>query len=414
MNNKKLINFWKEHNNIPYVNWYKHIGDFYLEKGENDKKIINNAKVAYTIYWIENLEDLRNTNKKIIVVIPALTWTSKIFNQKTSQWDWWANTYWKPWNILDPNESIIIWLDYFGSFFNIHPDKHKLNFYPVPPEKQVEAWKKALLKLWVKNIDILLGWSNWWWHIHHWALSQDKKLEPSLLIPIAWPVTPTLEAKEFFKLQLDFLNWINVSNRLEKNLETLKWQSELYDFLIKYTKKEIEFFHKSKDDKIIMKIVRQIWFMKFVWPKYFDKFNKDLDWKNLNKYEAKKNIINFFKKEWIKFEARFWKSYLKVLLEWISNAKKITPEEYVKKVSKKIDLVIISIRDDKLFDSIDMWKYFIQIKEIRELRWDTWKTIFKIINSTEESTIASHDYFLWIYWAQIISNSILEEIKKLK
>jgi len=55
-----------------------------------------------------------------------------------------------------------------------------------------------------------------------------------------------------------------------------------------------------------------------------------------------------------------------------------------------------------------------KVKEIRQLRWDTWKTIFKIIKSTQESEIASHDYFLLKNWSQIISNSILEETKNLK
>jgi len=414
MNSKIIENFCEKNNNIPYIDWYQSIGDFCLEKCESDKKVIDNAKVWYTIYWINSLEELKNTNKKIIVVIPALTWTSKIFDTKGSQWNGWANTYWKPGNILDPNKNIIIWLDYFGSAFNNSPEKHNLDFYPVPPEKQVEAWKKALIILWIKNIHILFWGSNWGWHIHHWVLTEDKNLEPDLLIPVAWPVLLTQEAKEFFKIQLDFLNWEKkLENRLKENLQDLKWKSKLYDFLVDETIKEINKNIWNTDDKVIMKIVRQIWFLKFVWPKYFDKFNFDKNWNKLDLKNSKENILNYFENEWIKFEKRFWKSYLKILLEWIVNAEKITPEEYVKKISKKIDLIIISIKDDKLFDSISMWKYFMKIEEIRKLRWDTWKTIFKIIKSSPESEIASHDYFLLKNWAEQISNSILKEVKYL-
>jgi hypothetical protein len=35
-----------------------------------------------------------------------------------------------------------------------------LDFYPVPPEKQVEAWKKALQKLEIEKIYTLFGGSN--------------------------------------------------------------------------------------------------------------------------------------------------------------------------------------------------------------------------------------------------------------
>jgi len=154
--------------------------------------------------------------------------------------------------------------------------------------------------------------------------------------------------------------------------------------------------------------------LKFVWPKFFDKFIYNKEWKKLNKKESIENMMSYFEKEWEKFEIRFWKSYLKILLKWIVDAERISPEEYVKKVSKKVDLIIISIKDDRLFDSISMSKYFIQVKKLRELRWDTWKTIFKIIKSSELSLIASHDYFLWEEWWQEISDSILTETKNIR
>lgn len=415
MNSWVLKNFQESNNNIKYFWWYAKIGDFYLEKNEGDKKIINNAKVWYTIYWVENLEELKTTKKNIIIVIPALTWTSKIFDTKSSQWNGWANIYWKKWNILDPNENIIIWFDYFWREFNNHKNKHKLDFYPVPPEKQVEAWKKALKELWVKKINMLFGWSNWWWHIHHWLIWKCQKYEPKILAPIAWPIAPTDDAKEFFRIQLDFLDkkeWL--SDRLKENLKELKWKSEMFDILVEETIKEINENINSENNKKIMKIVRQIWFLKFVWPKFFDKFIYNKEWKKLNKKESIENMMSYFEKEWEKFEIRFWKSYLKILLKWIVDAERISPEEYVKKVSKKVDLIIISIKDDRLFDSISMSKYFIQVKKLRELRWDTWKTIFKIIKSSELSLIASHDYFLWEEWWQEISDSILTETKNIR
>ena len=420
MNSTNLINFQEEDNNIPYFWWYQEIGDFHLEKNREDKKVIEDAKVWFTVYWVKDIDELKNTNKKITVVIPALTWTSKIFDTKWSQWNGWANIYWKPWNILDPNKNIIIWLDYFGSAFNNSENKHNLNFYPVPPGKQVEAWKKSLEKLWVKEIDILFGWSNWWWHIHHWLIDENKNYEPNVLIPVAWPVAPTKNAKEFFSIQLDFIKNkknkeinLNIWKRLDKNLEHLKWKSKLYDELIEETIKEINETLINWNSKKVMKVVRQIWFLKFVWPTFFDKFNYNKNNKNikLNTHkEAKENMMNYFKNEWEKFEERFWLPYLKILLEWIVNAQRINPEEYVKNISKKVKLIIISIKDDILFESEPMKQYFCEVKRLRELRLDTWKTIFKILESSFETKISSHDAFLQILSWQIISDIISKEI----
>ena len=406
----ELNNFLEENNNVPYFNWVVRIGDFKLYKNDKEK-IIDDAKVWFSVYWIESKEALKKTDKKIIVVIPALTWNSKLFDTESSQWNGWANTYWKPWNILDPNENIIIWLDYFGwPYDSTWPDKHNLNFYPVPPEKQVEAWKKALKKLWVKEINILFWGSNWGWHIHSWIF--DKWYEPAILIPVAWPISPTDEAKEFFSLQVDFVkNKDDVSERLEKNLENLKWISKLYDTLINETVIEIKEIIKLWDNKKAIKIVRQIWFLKFLNPEFFDRFYKDKKWNVLESFEiSKENMMNYFEKEWINFEKRFSLSSLVLLSQAIVDSERISPEEYVKKISLNVKLIIISIEDDRLFETKPMQEYFLEVKKIRENRWDIWKTIIKIIESDEYSKEAGHDTFLWEKPMQNISNQILKNI----
>lgn len=400
-----------EKNNIPYFYWAVRIGDFKLYKND-DEKIIDDAKVWYTIYWINKLEELEITEKNIIVVIPALTWNSRIFDTKASQWNGWANTYWKSWNILDPNKYIIIWFDYFWwPYDSSWPDKHNLNFYPVPPEKQTEAWKKALNKLWIKNIYALFWWSNWWWHIHDWIF--DKEYEPEYLIPIAWPIAPTKEAKEFFSLQVDFIkNKEDISYRLEKNLKKLNWTSKLYDELILETIKEIRESLDSWSNKKAIKVVRQIWFLKFLNPLFFDRFYYDKNWKKLDSFkEAKNNMLWYFEKEWVKFEQRFWLASLALLMQGIVDAKRISPDEYVKNISKKINLIIISIEDDNLFETNAMQKYFLEVKNIREKRQDTWETKIEVIESSNFTKEAWHDAFLWPDVMQEISNNILKNIK---
>lgn len=410
MNSKNLINFVEEWNNIPYLNWTIEIGDFKLYKNDNEK-IIDNAAVWYSIYWIDSLEKLNLSNKKIIIVIPALTWNSKLFDSKASQWNGWANTYWKPWNILDPNKNIIIWLDYFWwPYDSTWPDKHNLNFYPVPPEKQVEAWKKALTKLKIKKVYALFWWSNWWWHIHSWLF--DKKFLPKKLIPIAWPISPTSEAKEFFSLQVDLIKKReDVSDRLIENLKNLIWESKLYDELIKVTTNEIKLLLKSWNNEFAIKVARQIWFLKFLNPSFFNKFYNDKDWNEIKSFkEAKENMLNYFKREWVNFEKRFSLSSLALLSQAIVDSERISPEEYVKKIKDNVDLIIISIEDDKLFETWPMQEYFLKVKNIREKRWDIWKTIIEIINSDEETKKAWHDSFLWEWSMQNISNKITKNL----
>jgi len=405
-----LNNFESEWNNIPYLTWAVRIGDFKLYKND-DEKIIDNAKVWFSIYWINSFEELKNTNKKIIIVIPALTWNAKIFDSKASQWNGWANTYWKSWNILDPNKNIIIWLDYFWwPYDSTWPDKHNLNFYPVPPEKQVEAWKKALENLWIKKVYALFWGSNWGWHIH--ARLFDNKLAPEILIPIAWPIAPTDEAKEFFSIQVDLIKKReNISIRLIKNLEWLLWKSDLYDELVKETIHEVYEIINQWDNKKAMKIVRQIWFLKFLNPSFFDKFYINKNWEKLETFEeAKQNMFNYFEKEWINFEKRFSLSSLVLLSQAIVDAERISPKEYVNKISNKVNLIIISIEDDMLFETWPMQEYFQEVKYLRKKRWDIWKTIIEIIDSTPETKKAWHDTFLWKDSMQNISNKITKHI----
>ncbi len=406
----QLKNFESEWNNIPYLSWVIRIGDFKLYKND-DEKIIDDAKVWFSIYWIDSFEELKNTNKKIIIVIPALTWNAKIFDSKASQWNGWANTYWKPWNILDPKENIIIWLDYFWwPYDSTWPDKHNLNFYPVPPEKQVEAWKKALENLWIQKVYALFWGSNWGWHIHSWLF--DNKFTPEILIPIAWPIAPTDEAKEFFSIQVDLIKKReNISIRLIKNLEWLLWISDLYDELVKETIHEVYEIINQWDDKKAIKIVRQIWFLKFLNPSFFDKFYTDKNWKLLETTEdAKQNMFKYFEKEWINFEKRFSLSSLVLLSQAIVDAERISPKEYVNKISNKVNLIIISIEDDMLFETWPMQEYFQEVKYLREKRWDIWKTIIEIIESNPETKKAWHDTFLWKNSMQNISDKITKHI----
>jgi len=389
---KNFPETWKE---TPYIYWAINIGDFKLYKWDKEK-IIEDAKVGFSIYWVESITDLKNTKKNIIVVIPALTGNARLFAEKSSQWEGWANFYGKPGAILDPSQNIVIWLDYFwGPYDSTWPYKHNLNFYPVPAEKQVEAWKKALKLIWIEKIDILLWGSNWWGHIHTWIF--DKELEPKYLIPIAWPISPTEEAKEFFSIQVDFIKKReDISERLEKNLKKLKWQSKLYDELIRETIKEVKEIIKNWDNKKAMKIVRQIGFLKFLNPKFFDRFYNDKEWNKLENFEkAKENMMNYFKKEWEKFEKRFSLSSLALLSQAIVDAKNITPKDYVNKISKKINLIIIWIEDDNLFETKPMQEYFNEVKKLREQRWDNWKTAIEILKHGPCTSQAWHDAFLW-------------------
>lgn len=410
MNSNNLINFEEKWNNIPYLNWIIEIGDFKLYKND-DEKIIDNAVIWYSIYWINSLKNINSSDKKIIIVIPALTWNSKIFDSQSSQWSGWANIYWKPWNILDPSKNIIIGLDYFWwPYDSTWPDKHNLNFYPVPPEKQVEAWKKALKQLWVKKVYALFWWSNWWWHIHSWLF--DKKFLPQKLIPVAWPISPTNESREFFSLQVDLIKQKeDVSDRLRNNLQDLIWESKLYDELVEETIKQIKLLLASRTNEFAIKVVRQIWFLKFLNPSFFDRFHNDKDWKPLKSFdESKKNMLNYFTKEWINFEKRFSLSSLALLSQTIVDSEKISPKEYVKKIKNSIDLIIINIEDDKLFEIWAMQEFFLQVKDIREKRWDIWKTVIEIINSNSETKKAWHDSFLWEWSMQNISDKITKNL----
>jgi hypothetical protein len=53
------------------------------------------------------------------------------------------------------------------------------------------------------------------------------------------------------------------------------------------------------------------------------------------------------------------------LSESIAHANRIAPKKYVEKISKSVDLIIVSIEDDNLFSSISMQEYFKEVKNLR-------------------------------------------------
>jgi homoserine acetyltransferase len=79
-------------------------------------------------------------------------------------------------------------------------------------------------------------------------------------------------------------------------------------------------------------------------------------------------MMIYFKNEGKKFEKRFSLSSLVLLSQAIVDAKRIRPEEYVKKISEKINLIIISIKDDNLFETTSMQEYFYKVKQLRKQR----------------------------------------------
>ena len=407
------------------INWVVRIWNFILEKEWHKNKIIEDVKIWVWIYWLEKekWETFENTNKEIVVVIPALTWTSKIFTPwKTSQWDWWANWY-DEW-ILNPNDNkIIISFDYLWGPKCSNPHKHNLNYYDVPAEKQVEAWKKTLEKLWVKKIDTLFWGSNWWWHINQWVVDKNKKYTPNSLIAIAWSFWNIGDSRDFFKVQSDVINLAkkdnldnfeeNIINLLSSNIwPILEWlkNNNLYKIFFNSIIDEIKKFkdieNKEEKNKKTIEIARKIWFLKFVNPDFFEKFWKDKEWNKLdNLEEAKQNLFNYFENETKKFEERFSWPTLALLCRWISKTKELTPEEFASKISDEINLIILWLKEDNLFSSEKSKKYFSEVEKHREKLNHEWKTTFIEI-SWKNSKIAWHDYFLWEEWIKEINKKL--------
>jgi len=421
-------NYFKEENINKFNSfyWFVRIWDFKLEKKWQKTKIIENAKVGISVYWINSIDELKDTKKKITIVIPALTWNSKLFSNNTnsSQWEWWANWYEK-WILKPDEDNIIIWLDYFWwPYDSSSPQKHNLSFYDVSPKKQVEAWKKTLTKLWIKSIDTLFWWSNWWWHIIRWIIDPVNTFLPKNLITIAGSFWNLNDSKDFFKIQSEIIQisrsknkhqkLLKIKKRLIKDikpiLNNIEKENSLYKFFFKNIIKEIdslEFIEwKEKSIREALGIAREIWFLRFVNPDFYEKFWKDKNWNNiLNIEEAQSNLLQYFKNEKLKFENRFSASTLSLLCNWIVKTQNIKPEIYAEKIKNDINIIVLWIENDNLFSSKKIKKYFNNVKNKRTELKHTWVTHF-IELSWEDTKKAWHDYFLWKSW-------IKEIIKKL-
>lgn len=95
------------------ISGFVRIGDFPLYKN-GEEKIIDDAKVGFSVYGVSSLKELSSGNIPTTVAIPALTGNAKIFSQKSSQGSGWANPYALKDGILEVKERVIIGLDYFG------------------------------------------------------------------------------------------------------------------------------------------------------------------------------------------------------------------------------------------------------------------------------------------------------------
>jgi len=164
------------------------------------------------------------------------------------------------------------------------------------------------------------------------------------------------------------------------------------------------------DNKKAIKIAREIWFLRFLNPSFFDRFYFDKHWNKLNLEEAKQNVSKYFENEWIKFEKRFSISSLILLSEGIAHANRLKAEKYVEKIPKSVDLIIVSIEDDNLFCAKSMNKYFEEVSKFRKERWDSWKTKILMLKSNENTKKAWHDAFLWPEEMKKISKMVEKNI----
>ena len=122
-------------------------------------------------------------------------------------------------------------------------------------------------------------------------------------------------------------------------------------------------------------------------------------------------MLEYFRKEWIKFEKRFSISSLVLLSQEIVDAVRISSDKYIEKIPKDINLIIISIVDDKLFETRPMQDYFLKVAKLRKNRKDKWQTVIELIESDKYTKQAWHDSFLWPEVMQIISNKIIKNLK---
>lgn len=378
---------------IPSFSGCVRIGDFTLN-GAHDQKIIADAKVGFGVYGVASIDELRVDSKQIYIAIPALTGNAKIFAEKSSQGSGWANPYGVKDGILDPEKAIIIGLDYFGGPYDSSgPDRHNLDFYPVPPAKQVEAWKRALKILGIQAVDTLFGGSNGGGHIHHWLFSDQYA--PNTLIPIAWPVFPEPDAREFFSLQVDFIKKRNdVSERVRANVERLLWRNSLYDYFVDFVIEAVRRVANEWNPSDAIHVARWIGFLKFVNPEFFDRFRRDKVGQLLGDIQAQENMIQYFQNEGMRFEERFGLSSLALLCEGIADAPTITPVEYVEKISQAVCLTVVGFAHDELFDAEKIRAYFDAVAVLRRKRWDAGTTIIHIL-SDSAFLQPGHDAFLW-------------------
>lgn len=346
------------------------------------------------IYAYETVQDLSSyihelfSHQSVVVILPALTWTSALIvwsNEKWTQWAGWANCRFKTGIFVD---DVVIWLDYIWSqWLSTTGQRLQENWVmSVSCVDQVTYRQRALSLIWVYNIKTLIWWSNGWFHVHRWLMQQTEHLFIDHAVIIASPVMLSQQEREYMQIQIDLwenrMSW--VAQRLWDDMKPLLWISVLFDYCVHQIVKICDVDDLSESDRL--RTIRMIGFLRFLRPEYYEKFWKTREGDHLDLVWAQANIRWRMNKQANVFESRFSLHGIVSLKRSLVDVPDIHVHEYVQSL-QNVRLTLMPIIWDTIFDSKSMYDLYVEL--------DKTSLFHRLIEVDGHDWGAGHDAFLW-------------------
>lgn len=373
---------WDEHG-TPLIQHHT-VPNFRLTSGS----VLDNARLGYCVYGDD-------ASLPQILLHPALTGSPRALAEgKPTQGDGWWSRCVGPGRLLDTNQFQVVCVDHLGgngastAATELGPLRHQLVFRDT-----IMLITELLQSRDVTSLHAVVGGSIGGGQALEWLFQDDIKIER--LVDICGNCSRTGPAQEFFALQADLLDddgsgVLAIRERLVANFVDLRDKTPAFDYVYQRVLSGFDRLATSYDRVSALQLVRQIGFLRFVTPLFFQKkwdatFSRSSDTRL-----ADSGLDGWIDHQALSFSKRFSPDALSTLCRMEANAQLRTASDVADRLAEvRCHLIGFAVHGDVLFDPERQFLYY---KSIRSALDDENRDLVDILFAYDE--INGHDHFL--------------------
>jgi cystathionine gamma-synthase len=373
---------WTERG-LPLIQ-HQTIRDFRLSSGN----VVEDARLGFCVFG-------EDQTLPLVLLHPALTGTPRAHSRgKPSQGDGWWSRCVGPGRLLDTNQFQVVCVDHFGGSggstgaTELGERRHEVQFRDT-----VNLVSKVLEARGVRSLHAVVGGSVGGGQTLEWLFQDDIAVER--LLDICGNCSRTGPAMEFFGLQADLLEGDAaavpaIKERLIANCHDLLDKTPAFDHVHGRVLEGLDRLAANYERAAALELARQIGFLRFVTPLFFQK-----KWDARYRKTSDAELANAFLDSWLDhqgtaFSTRFSADAMSTLSRMEAGARLRSAEEVAARVKKTgCHLIGFAVHGDVLFDPERQFRYY---KAIRAELDDGDRGMVDIHFAYDE--VNGHDHFL--------------------